>query len=71
MRFITGAAVGAAVGYVLGAKAGREQYDRLTAFAESAFPSEQISHLVDVEKVKSVIGSGMAHASEAIRNATG
>jgi hypothetical protein len=69
MKFITGVAMGAAVGYVLGAKAGREQYERMTALAASALENESLNQLVDVEKVKGVIGTGMATASEAIRNA--
>lgn len=69
MRFVSGIAIGTAIGYILGARAGREQYERLTAIAESAISSEQLNQFVDIEKFKAKLGNGMASASEAIRNA--
>ena len=70
MNFISGIAVGAAVGYIFGAKAGREQYDRMVAIAGSALENEALNQYVDMDKVKGAIGSGMHSASEAIRKAT-
>jgi hypothetical protein len=69
MNFLSGIAVGAAVGYVMGAKAGREQYDRIVAVTGAALQNEALNRHVDVNKVKGAIGSGMATASEAIRRA--
>ena len=42
-----GMAVGAAVGYVLGAKAGRERYDQLTATARQLLDKPQVKRVVD------------------------
>ena len=70
MRFVTGIVVGAAVGYVMGARAGHEQYERITAVAGSALENEALNQIVAVDKVKNMIGTGMATASDAIRNAT-
>jgi hypothetical protein len=39
--------VGAAVGYVLGAKAGRERYDQLTASARQLLDKPQVKRVVD------------------------
>lgn len=70
MKFITGLAIGAAVGYVLGTKAGTEQYDKLASMATSALDNDQLNQYVDVTAVKGIIGKGMTQASEAIRNVT-
>ena len=42
-----GMAVGAAVGYVLGAKAGRERYDQITASARQLLDKPQVKRVVD------------------------
>ena len=42
-----GMAVGAAVGYVLGAKAGRERYDQLQASARQLLDKPQVKRVVD------------------------
>ena len=42
-----GMVVGAAVGYVLGAKAGRERYDQLTASARQLLDKPQVKRVVD------------------------
>ena len=42
-----GMAVGAAVGYVLGAKAGRERYEQLTASARQLLDKPQVRRVVD------------------------
>ncbi len=43
MRFLTGLAIGGAVGYVMGSKAGREQYDRLVEMAADVLSDETIA----------------------------
>jgi hypothetical protein len=42
-----GMLVGAAVGYVLGAKAGRERYDQITAGAQKALDHPQVKKVMD------------------------
>jgi hypothetical protein len=42
-----GMLVGAAVGYVLGAKAGRERYDQITASARQLLDKPQVKKVVD------------------------
>ena len=42
-----GMVVGAAVGYVLGAKAGRERYDQITASARQLLDNPQVKRVVD------------------------
>ena len=42
-----GMVVGAAVGYVLGAKAGRERYDQLTVSARQLLDKPQVKRVVD------------------------
>ena len=42
-----GMVVGAAVGYVLGAKAGRERYDQITASARQLLEQPQVKKVVD------------------------
>ena len=42
-----GMLVGAAVGYVLGAKAGRERYDQITASARQLMDKPQVKKVVD------------------------
>jgi hypothetical protein len=42
-----GMVVGAAVGYVLGAKAGRERYDQLAASARQLLDKPQVKRVVD------------------------
>lgn len=71
MRFITGLALGGAIGYVLGAKAGREQYERIVALTESALQSDPLNQMVDIDKLKELLGNGMASASQVLRDAAG
>jgi hypothetical protein len=42
-----GMIVGAAVGYILGAKAGRERYDQITASARQLLDKPQVKRVVD------------------------
>ena len=42
-----GLAVGAAIGYVLGAKAGRERYDQITTGAQKALDHPQVKKVMD------------------------
>jgi len=59
MRFLTGLAIGGAVGYVMGTKAGREQYDRLVEMATDAVSDEMIA------SVKATLGLAEDDSGEA------
>jgi hypothetical protein len=73
MKFRTGFIVGAAVGYVLGAKAGRERYDQIKSAFDRFQGNEQIHDLVEKGKAVAGIGAdrvsqGLHQASDAIRD---
>jgi len=63
MKFLTGVAIGGAIGYVLGAAAGREQYERIVAMAEEAMGEGTIGN------IKSKLGTTIDLAGQAIRDA--
>jgi hypothetical protein len=48
MRFRTGVIVGFAVGYYLGAKAGRERYEQLRRIVERVGPVSKVQAAVDL-----------------------
>jgi len=48
--FKTGLLIGAAVGYVLGAKAGRERYEQIKHWVADAAQSEPVAGLVEKGK---------------------
>jgi hypothetical protein len=48
--FKTGLLIGAAAGYVLGAKAGRERYEQIKEWCSSAVRSEPMAALVEKGK---------------------
>lgn len=50
MGFKTGLIIGAAAGYVLGAKAGRERYEQIRKWLGSAARSEPLANLVEKGK---------------------
>jgi hypothetical protein len=66
MRFRLGLLIGLAVGYVLGAKAGKERYDQIVSTAKRFTEIDSVQRASD--KVKQTVGEGMTSASEAIRN---
>lgn len=53
MGFKTGALVGFAVGYYLGAKAGRERYHQINDWLEQVRSSEAVTTVTD--KAKSIV----------------
>jgi len=59
MRFLTGLAIGGAVGYVMGTKAGREQYDRLVEMATEVVGDEMIASM------KATLGLAESDSGEA------
>jgi uncharacterized membrane-anchored protein YhcB (DUF1043 family) len=66
MRFRLGLLIGLAIGYVLGAKAGRERYDQIVNTCKRLTEIDSVQKATD--KVKQTVGEGMTSASEAIRN---
>jgi hypothetical protein len=66
MRFRLGLLIGFAVGYVLGAKAGKERYDQIANAFKGFADIDGVQKATD--KMKHTVGDGMSSASEAIRN---
>jgi hypothetical protein len=72
MRFRTGLLVGFGVGFVLGARAGRERYDQLKATIDSVRGNETIQRATatadrSTAKVRRAAGQGLVTASERIK----
>ena len=65
MKFRTGLVLGLGIGYVLGAKAGRERYDQIAAAWESVADGKGKA-LVDLTTTaaREVIGNGLKEASQ-------
>lgn len=66
MRFRIGLLLGFAIGYVLGAKAGRERYDQIVNTCRGFTEAEGVRDATD--KVKGTVGESMAAASQLIRD---
>jgi len=76
MRFRTGLLTGLGVGYVLGARAGRERYEQLMAAFERISSDERLSSVADLAarvtetprtRALELVGSGLRSAGSAIR----
>jgi len=72
MKFRTGLVVGLGVGFVLGARAGRERYDQLKATVDSLRNNETVQRATAVAdrstvKIRRAAGDGLVTASEKIR----
>ena len=72
MKFRTGLAIGLGVGFVLGAKAGRERYDQMKSALDSVRGNEKVQRATAVAdrstvKVRRAAGSGLVTASEKIK----
>lgn len=72
MRFRTGVMIGAAVGYVMGAKAGRERYEQIKRLAGAlrkhpavAQLSSQVQGVTDVGR--KAVAAGLDEGAEALR----
>ncbi|MEZ5176650.1 MAG: YtxH domain-containing protein [Acidimicrobiia bacterium] len=72
MRFRTGVIVGFAVGYVLGAKAGRRRYEQIMAAFDRVRSSESVGKATRAAERRTrtprgVAGNGLVNAAETIR----
>ncbi len=73
MRFRTGMVVGAAVGYVLGARAGRERYEQIKRWAGEARKHPAVSQLADqgvglVDAGRYVTASALSAGAKGLRS---
>ena len=66
MKFKTGLIVGLGVGYVLGAKAGRQRYEQLKSGLDKVMDNPQVQQLT--EKGKEIADSSTSQARRGIAN---
>lgn len=66
MRFRLGLIIGFAVGYVLGAKAGRERYEQIVDTYHTILGTEAAQQVTG--QMRSTVAGGMQTASQAIRD---
>ncbi len=72
MKFRTGFAIGLGVGFILGAKAGRERYEQMISALDSVRGNETVQRASTVAdrstvKVRRAAGSGLVTASKKIK----
>jgi hypothetical protein len=72
MKFRTGLALGFGVGFVLGARAGRERYDQMKAAFDSLRDNEKVRRATALAdrptvKIRRAAGEGLVTASEKIK----
>ncbi|GBD83923.1 hypothetical protein BMS3Abin02_00307 [bacterium BMS3Abin02] len=66
MKFRLGLVLGFGLGYILGAKAGRERYEQIVDACRGLTKIEGVQSATD--KVKETVGEGMTTASQRIRD---
>jgi hypothetical protein len=72
MKFRTGIAIGLGVGFVLGARAGRERYDQLKSAYDAVRTNKTVRRVTSTAdrstaKVRRAAGEGLVTASDKIR----
>jgi len=72
MKFRTGLIIGGGIGFVLGARAGRERYDQLKSAFDAVRGNETVQRAAAVAdrstvKVRKAAGKGLVTASETIK----
>ncbi len=73
MRFRTGIVVGAALGYVLGAKAGRGRYEQIRSLALQARKHPAVAQLADqsvglIDAGRYALAAGLSAGSRGLRS---
>ena len=72
MKFRTGLVLGLGVGFILGARAGRDRYDQMKAAVDSVRDNDKVRRATAVAdrstvKVRRAAGEGLVTASEKIK----
>lgn len=72
MKFRTGLVIGLAAGYVLGAKAGRERYEKIVAVSNKVRSNETVRKAADLaerttRKPRGMAGDGLVYVAETAR----
>jgi hypothetical protein len=73
MKFRTGLVIGLAAGYVLGAKAGRERYDKIVALSNKLKTNESVLKAAEVaerttRKPRGMAGDGLVQVARMARS---
>ena len=73
MRFKLGLLIGFAAGFVVGARAGKERYDRLVARVRAVLSDERVQQATDLaerstRRSRAAAGSGLVGVADAIRD---
>ncbi len=73
MKFRTGVVIGIGVGYVLGARAGRERYEQIKQTAKKAKNHPAVGQLVDqavgvVDLARNSLAGGLSAGSKGLRS---
>jgi len=73
MKFRTGLAIGLGVGFLLGAKAGRERYDQIKRTAQRVVGDDRVRQAAAVAErttrpARAAAGNGMVSAGEKVKD---
>ena len=72
MKFRTGLVIGLAAGYVLGAKAGRERYEKIVAVSDRLRTNESVRKAANVaerttRRPRGMAGDGLVKVADTVR----
>ncbi len=76
MKFKTGLVLGLGIGYVLGARAGRDRYEQLKAALDAAAANPQVRNALDTadrktRTVRKIVGDSMVAAADTVKDRAG